>query len=50
MNLDEVQTEVEKLLSLLNDRQPGTMTWNSFLSERLHTIHGLIEKAGISSR
>lgn len=47
MNLDELQREVEKLSSLLNDRQPGTMTWNMFLSERLTNIKKLIEKAGI---
>ena len=36
--LDKLQAEVEKLLSLLKDRQPGLMTWNMFLEERLKTI------------
>lgn len=47
MNLDELQKEVEKLLSLLKDRQQGMMTWNLFLSDRLTSIKGMIEKAGI---
>jgi hypothetical protein len=50
MNLDELQLETEKLLSLLKDRQTGLITWNSFLRDRLCTIHALIEKAGISSQ
>lgn len=42
MNLDKLQAEVEKLLSLLKDRQPGLTTWNMFLEERLKTIQKMI--------
>lgn len=47
MNLDELQAEVEKLLALLKDRQPGLFTWNEFLANRLRTIKAIIEKAGL---
>jgi hypothetical protein len=46
MNLDDLQAEVEKLLSLLNNRQPGLMSWNNALYERLKNIKELAEKAG----
>lgn len=47
MNLDELQSEVEKLLSLLRDRQTGLMSWNMFLEDRLKKIKVLMENAGI---
>lgn len=47
MNLDELQIEIEKLLSLLNDRQPGMMTWNMFLRERLEAIKKMLDFAGM---
>lgn len=47
MDLDELQKETEKLLSLLRDRQQGTMAWNMFLGERLTAIVKLAAKAGI---
>ena len=47
MNLDELQTEVEKLLALLKDRERGLMSWNMLLAEKLKTIKALIEKAGL---
>jgi hypothetical protein len=50
MNLDELQAEVEKLLALLRDRQPGLMTWNMFLHERLGAIQKMLEAAGVASR
>lgn len=50
MNLDKLQAETEKLLSLLKDRQQGLFTWNEFLHERLVSIHALIESSGISSK
>jgi hypothetical protein len=50
MHLDELQAEVEKLLALLKDRQPGLMAWNMFLNERLEAIQKMIESAGVSSR
>ncbi len=49
MNLDELQIEVEKLLSLLKDRQIGVLAWNMFLTERLRSIQEMIKAAGISS-
>ena len=45
VNLDELQQETEKLLALLKDRQPGLMTWNEFLHERLQNLHTLTSKA-----
>jgi len=42
INLDELQEEMEKLLSLLKDRQPGLFTWNEFLMERMKKIHSLL--------
>lgn len=47
MRFDELQREAERLLSLLRDRQQGTMSWNLFLQERLQTITNLIAQAGI---
>ena len=40
--LDKLQAEVEKLLSLLKDRQPGLMTWKEHVEERLKTIQKMI--------
>ena len=48
MNLDELQIEIEKLLSLLKDRQPGLITWNMFLGERLEAIKKMLDAAGVS--
>jgi len=45
INLDKLQGEAEKLLSLLKDRQPGLMAWNEFMKERLEAIHKLTSKA-----
>ncbi|MCX6810377.1 MAG: hypothetical protein NTY30_01400 [Candidatus Berkelbacteria bacterium] len=42
INLDQLQGEVEKLLALLIDRQPGMMSWNQCLGERLDGILALI--------
>jgi hypothetical protein len=47
MNLEDLQNEVEKLLSLLRDRQIGLFTWNQFLRERLSAIKKMIEAAGV---
>lgn len=43
LNLDELQSEVEKLLVLLTDRQPGLITWNMGLNERLEFIQKMLE-------
>lgn len=45
INLDELQLETEKLLSLLKDRQPGMVGWNMFLRERLQKLHHITSKA-----
>lgn len=50
MNLDELHAEVRKLLSLLDDRQPGLISWNMFLEERLKSIAKMIEAAGITTK
>ena len=45
VNLDDLQQEVEKLLALLKDRQPGLITWNEFMQERLQNLHKLTSSA-----
>lgn len=45
VNLDDLQQEAEKLLFLLKDRQPGLMTWNERLHERLQNLHKLASRA-----
>lgn len=50
MNLEKLQEETEKLLALLQDRQPGLMTWNMFLKERLESVVTLAAEAGIHCR
>lgn len=45
INLDELQQEIEKLLGLLKDRQPGLISWNEFMMKRLTTLHRLTSKA-----
>jgi len=47
MDLDKLQAEAEKLVALLKDRQPGLMTWNGFLAERLTNIREMIKEARI---
>ncbi len=39
IDLDELQTEAERLLSLLKDRQHGLISWNLYLKERIENIH-----------
>lgn len=41
ISLDELQQEVEKLLALLKDRQPGQLTWHGFMVERLTRLNTL---------
>ena len=45
IDLDELQTEVEKLLELMKDRHPGQSTWNEFLAERLANIQSMANQA-----
>lgn len=47
MDLDKLQSECERLLSLLKDRQQGMFTWNAFVAERLQAIKKLANDAGI---
>jgi hypothetical protein len=49
MKLDELKREVQSLMSLLNDPQPGLMTWNMMMHERLVKLHRMIESAGVTS-
>lgn len=41
IDLDELQSEADKLVSLLKDRQPGLATWNRLLQERAESLHWL---------
>ena len=50
MDFDELQDEVEKLLALLKDRQPGLVTWNELLADRLVAIQKLIRTTDLPSR
>jgi hypothetical protein len=45
VDLDNLQTEVEKLLSLLKHREPGLMSWNMFLLERFRNLHKITSQA-----
>jgi hypothetical protein len=49
MNLDELEKETEKLLSLLRDRQPGLFTWRGFMKERLENIVRMAAQAGVKA-
>jgi len=48
INLDDLHNEAKKLVSLLDDRQLGLMTWNDFLVERLKNIHKMIDPVVVS--
>ena len=45
VNLDELQSEVENLLALIRNRQPGLMSWNKFMREHLQNLHKLTAQA-----
>ena len=45
IDLNDLQQETEKLLTLLEDRQPGMTTWNEFVRERLQNLHKLASQA-----
>lgn len=45
VNLDELQAEAEKLVVLLKEREPGLMSWNMCVRERLEGLHKLISQA-----
>ncbi|MEK7089288.1 MAG: hypothetical protein AAB920_00530, partial [Patescibacteria group bacterium] len=42
IDLDELQTEAEKLVALLKDREHGLIGWNICMRERLTKLHSLI--------
>ncbi|HSV94616.1 MAG TPA: hypothetical protein VLH94_01365 [Spirochaetia bacterium] len=44
MNLDEFQVEIEKMLSLLKDRQTGMISWYGFFLDRLKSLHSMISR------
>lgn len=46
MDLDEMQNALRKTLSLLDDRQRGTMSWNMLLDSRFKEIAAILKKAG----
>ena len=50
MDLNKLQEETEKLLSLLKEREQGLMTWNLFLAEKLKSIVDLAAQAGIRAK
>jgi hypothetical protein len=49
MKLDELKREVQMLMALLDDPQPGLMSWNIMMHNRLVTLHRMIESAGVTS-
>ena len=49
MDLDELQSECEKLLGLLRAREPGLFTWNDYVHLRLTNIVRLAKDAGIEA-
>lgn len=47
MDLDKLQSECERLVLLLKDRQQGMFTWNMAVAERLQAIKKFANDAGI---
>ncbi len=45
VDLNELQGEVERMLELLKNRQPGLATWNSWMKERMEGLHRLTSEA-----
>ena len=42
---EDLKEPVRKLLSLLDDPQPGMFTWWEFLDERMLEVYGLLDHA-----
>jgi len=42
VDLDELQGVLKKTLSLLEERQPGLMSWNGMLEERLNDLNRIL--------
>ena len=45
MDLTALKDSTEKLLSLLNDPQPGLMSWNSLVGEKMDEVRSHINEA-----
>lgn len=48
VNLNALAEEARKLQALLSDRQPGLMSWNGAVKDRLQGLSDLIANAGIT--
>lgn len=42
-SIEQLKEEARKLLSLLEDPQPGLFTWNMFLEERMKRINEIYQ-------
>lgn len=47
VNLDELQKEAERLVKLLQEREPGLATWNGAVLDQLRALKALIHAAGL---
>ena len=47
--IEELQIEVEKLLSLLKDRKPGCFTWNEAINDQVVAINIIWYKPNMKS-
>jgi hypothetical protein len=45
INLDELQRETQRLLNLLKNREPGLMTWNTFLRDQIVGMRSMLADA-----
>lgn len=43
IDLEDLKTELQKTLSLLEDNERGLFTWNNFLNMRLTNIYNMLE-------
>ena len=41
---EDLREPTRKLLSLLDDPQPGIFTWWEFLNDRMIEVHGLLDR------
>lgn len=46
INLDDLEWEVQGLLTLLKDRELGLMSWNRLLKEKIVNLRKLTEGVG----
>ncbi|MBI4120826.1 MAG: hypothetical protein HY457_01025 [Parcubacteria group bacterium] len=45
LKFQDIYDEADRLLALLNDPQPGLMTWHQFVHERLTKLNGLLGRS-----